>query len=85
LLAFDFYAIARGAADVWRAEERIATLGPGDFFGEIGVVPDRTRRWSRRRGARVVITAPTDVIAIPGTDFRRLVEEIPALGDAYEQ
>ena len=80
--AFDFYAIVRGAADVRRAGERIASLGSGDFFGEIGVVPDGTRHWSRRRGASVVITAPTDAIAIPGTDFRRLAEDIPALGDA---
>jgi CRP/FNR family cyclic AMP-dependent transcriptional regulator len=80
--AFDVYAIARGGADVWRAGERVATLGPGDFFGEIGVVPDETRRWSRRRGASVIITTPTDAIAITGTDFRRLAEDIPALGDA---
>jgi CRP/FNR family transcriptional regulator, cyclic AMP receptor protein len=80
--AFDFYAITQGGADVQRAGERIATLGPGDFFGEIGVVPDETRRGSRRRGASVIITAPTDAIAIAGTDFRRLAEEIPALGDA---
>lgn len=79
--AFDFYAIARGGADVRRAGERIATLGPGDFFGEIGVVPDENRRWSRRRGASVVITAPTDAIAITGIDLRSLADEIPALGD----
>lgn len=80
--AFDFYAIARGAAEVRRAGQRIATLGSGDFFGEIGVVPDGTRRSSRRRSASVAITAPTDAIAIPGTEFRRLVEDIPALTDA---
>jgi CRP/FNR family transcriptional regulator, cyclic AMP receptor protein len=80
--AFDFYAITQGGADVQRGGERIATLGPGDFFGEIAVVPDETRRGSRRRGASVIITAPTDAIAIAGTDFRRLAEEIPALGDA---
>lgn len=80
--AFDFYAITQGGADVQRAGERVATLGPGDFFGEIGVVSDKTRRWSRRRGASVIITAPTDAIAIAGTEFRCLAEEIPALGDA---
>ena len=80
--AFDFYVIVRGAAEVRRAGRPIATLSSGDFFGEIGVVPDATRRSSRRRSASVVITAPTDAIAIPGTDFRRLVDDIPALGDA---
>jgi CRP-like cAMP-binding protein len=80
--AFDFYAIVRGEAEVRRAGERIATLGPGDFFGEIGVVGAEAHRRSRRRGASVVITAPTDAVAIAGTDFRRLADDIPALGTA---
>jgi CRP-like cAMP-binding protein len=80
--AFDFYAIKHGAAEVKRGAQHVAVLGAGDFFGELGVVPDAGRRWSRRRGASVVVTAPTDAIAIDGSDVRRLVEEIPTLHDA---
>ena len=80
--AFDFYAIKRGAAEVLRGAQRVAVLGPGDFFGELGVVPHDTSRWSRRRTASVVVTAPTEAVAIPGTDIRRLAEEIPTLQDA---
>jgi CRP-like cAMP-binding protein len=36
--AFDFCALTAGRADVVRAGERIATLGAGDVFGEMGVV-----------------------------------------------
>src|SRR5437763_393605 len=70
--AFDFYAIKQGAVEVVRSGERIATLGQGDVFGELGVVATEGRRWTRRRGASIVVTAPTEVIAIDGSEFRRL-------------
>ena len=80
--AFNFYAIKHGAADVRRGGEHVASLGTGDVFGEFGVVPDAARRWTRRRGASVIATEPTEAIVIDGSDFRRLTEDIPALGDA---
>jgi cAMP-dependent protein kinase regulator len=80
--AFNFYAITAGAADVVRDGERVATLGPGDVFGELGVVRGQARRWTRRRAASVIVTAPTEAIAIDGADFRRLTEELPQLRDA---
>jgi CRP-like cAMP-binding protein len=79
--AFDFYAIKQGAAEVLRGAQQIAVLGAGDFFGELGVVPHDALRWSRRRTASVVVTAPTEALAITGTDIRRLAEEIPTLRD----
>ena len=36
-------AIEEGTADVIRGDETIATLGPGDFFGEIGVLEKTLR------------------------------------------
>jgi CRP-like cAMP-binding protein len=80
--AFDFYAIKQGAAEVQRAGEHIAALGPGAVFGELGVVPKDAHHWKRRRGASVVVTAPTEVIVIDGSDLRRLAEDIPTLRDA---
>jgi CRP/FNR family transcriptional regulator, cyclic AMP receptor protein len=81
--SFDFYAITSGAAEVRHGDEHVADLGAGDVLGEMGVVPMSvaTRGWSRRRGATVVVTAPTDAIAIPGDEFRRMTEQIPALAD----
>ena len=79
--AFDFYAIKRGAAEVRRGGERVAELGPGDVFGELGVVINRARPGRRRRSATVVVTAPTEAISISGSDFRRLTEDIPTLRD----
>jgi CRP-like cAMP-binding protein len=80
--AFDFYAIRDGAAEVRRGAEHVDDLGAGDVLGEMGVVPQQGRSWTRRRGATVVVTAPTDAIAIDGSEFRRMAEDIPALADA---
>lgn len=77
--AFDFYAIKRGGAEVLRGTERVALLGAGDFFGELGVVPRDAAKWSRRRTASVIVTAQTEAVAIAGADIRRLAGEIPTL------
>ena len=77
--AFDLYAIKHGAAEVRQRGERIATLGPGDVFGELGVARPDSGSWSRRRTASVVVTAPTEVIAIDGGAVRKLADEIPNL------
>ena len=66
-----------------REGERIAGLGVGDVFGEMGVVPpDEGGRWTRRRNASVVVTAPSEAIAIEGSEFRRLTGEITPLRHA---
>jgi CRP/FNR family cyclic AMP-dependent transcriptional regulator len=80
--SFDFYAITEGAAEVCHGDKHVADLGAGDVVGEMGVLPMGGRRWTRRRAATVVVTAPTDAIVIDGDEFRRLAEDIPALGDA---
>jgi CRP-like cAMP-binding protein len=80
--AFDFYAIRQGTAEVRLGGERVGALGPGDVFGEMGVVPADARRWKRRRTASVIVTAPTEAIVIDGSDLRRLAEDIPTLHDA---
>lgn len=83
--AFDFYAIKHGAMDVMHGTERVATLGDGDFFGEIGLVGNGLSNASRRRSATVVATAPTSAVAISRSDMRRLSDAIPALRDAVNR
>ena len=50
-------------------------IGPGDFFGEKAILGE-----GRRRGT-VVATSPLTVLAIFGTEFRRLEAELPELGE----
>lgn len=83
--AFDLYAIKQGSAEVQQGGERIRALGAGDLFGELGVTRPDTGRWSRRRTASVVVTAPTEVIAIDGGAVRSLADEIPKLGEALRR
>lgn len=71
--AYDVSAIEEGEAEVRRDGELIATLGPGDFFGEIGVL-ERTLRT-----ATVVATTPMRLITLTHWDLKRapgVVEEI---------
>jgi CRP-like cAMP-binding protein len=83
--AFDLYAIKQGSAEVQQGGRQIAGLCAGDFFGELAVARPDSGRWSRRRTASVVVTAPTDVIAIDGGAVRELTDEIPALRAALRK
>jgi CRP-like cAMP-binding protein len=63
--AHQFMAIEEGTADVIRGDETIAKLGPGDFFGEIGVV-EKTLR-----SASVVATSPMRLIVLTRWELKR--------------
>jgi len=63
--AHQFMAIEEGTADVIRGDETIATLGPGDFFGEIGVLEKTLRT------ASVVATSPMRLITLTRWDLKR--------------
>ena len=66
-----FFVIAEGNAAVSVAGEMKATLGPGDYFGEIALVDDHVRSAS--------ITAATDLRCyfLTPWEFRPFVEENP--------
>ena len=44
---YEFFAIEQGTVEVRRGEQLLAELGPGDFFGEMGLVSDTRRNASR--------------------------------------
>jgi CRP-like cAMP-binding protein len=69
-----FFVIEHGTADVSHDDgDVVATLGPGEFFGEAAIF--RTRR----RTATVTATTDMVVFAMFGADFAVLVDEIPEL------
>jgi len=63
-----FFVIAEGTAKVTQGEQERATLGPGDYFGEIALIDAGTRTAS--------VTADSDlkVYGLTSWEFRPLVE-----------
>lgn len=56
-----------------RGDTELATLGPGDFFGELALL-DR-----EPRTATVTVESPMDALVIDPREFRSLLEEAPEL------
>jgi CRP/FNR family transcriptional regulator, cyclic AMP receptor protein len=69
--AYEFFAIEEGKADVRRGDQLLAELGPGDFFGEMGLIGQVTRN------ASVVATSPMRVLVLTGSAFRHIERELP--------
>ena len=72
-LSYKFYLILDGTAAVEREGEHLADLGPGDFFGEMGIVGHS------RRNADVVATSPMRMVVLVGWDLRMLMDIFPRL------
>ena len=71
--AYEFFAIEEGTAEVRRGEQYLAELGPGDFFGEMGLIGQATRN------ASVMATSPMRLLVLTGSAFRHLERELPAV------
>jgi CRP-like cAMP-binding protein len=76
--AHEFFLIEDGEAAVLEDGERVAVLGPGDFFGEIGLVE------TGRRTASVVAVTPMDVVVMYGPEFERMKVELPTVADQIQ-
>jgi len=73
--AHEFFVIEDGAANVLQDGERIAELGAGDFFGEIGLLE------TERRTASVVAETPLRVIVMFQREFKQMEREMPAVAE----
>ena len=74
----DLIAIEEGTAAVKRGGETVAELGPGDFFGEIGVMKNEMR------AATVVATSPMRLVTLTHFDLKRL-RSMPGVMEAIER
>jgi len=68
---YEFFVIEEGTADVIHEGANVASLGPGDFFGEMAMMGDG------RRVADVVATSPITLFEMFGTRFRELEMTLP--------
>ena len=73
--AHEFFVIEDGIAEVRKGDEVLGELGPGDFFGEIGLLE------TERRTASVVATRPLTVIVMFQREFKQMESDMPEVAE----
>jgi CRP-like cAMP-binding protein len=76
---YEFMVIEEGSVDVIRHGERIDTMGPGDFFGELAVLAD-----GGHRNASIVATSPVRGLRLSAHDMRTVRERMPRIGEQID-
>ena len=64
--SYELMAIEEGTAEVKRGDEALATLGPGDFFGEVGVLQNEMRN------ATIVAKSSMRLITLTTWELKRM-------------
>lgn len=70
-----FFFILAGEAVVRRRGRKVATLGPGRFFGELALLDPA------QRDATVIAISPLTVGVLAARAFRAIVRDVPALSE----
>ncbi len=66
-----FFVIAEGTAAVTVAGSNVATIGPGDYFGELAMITEQAR------GATVTAETPLRCLVMAFWDFRKFAKDNP--------
>jgi CRP/FNR family transcriptional regulator, cyclic AMP receptor protein len=69
----EFFVLIDGTAEVQRAGKKVASLGPGDFFGEIALIAKTPRN------ATITTTSPVRALVITDRAFRQLLDHSPQI------
>ncbi len=77
--SYEVLAIEEGSAEVWRDGKLLATLGPGEIVGEVGVLSGDPR------SATVTASEPMRLIGLSRWDIRRLHRIAPDALDSIER
>jgi CRP-like cAMP-binding protein len=77
--AYDLFAIIEGTAQVIVGGKVVTELGPGDFFGEAGVLE------KQQRNATVVAKTRMRLVTLTGWDLRRMRKQLGPVMDKLEQ
>jgi CRP-like cAMP-binding protein len=75
----ELLAIEDGSAEVSRDGEKIADLGPGDVFGEAGMLDDQMR------SATVTATSTMRLISLGHFEVQRLKKDAPGVYASIEK
>jgi CRP/FNR family cyclic AMP-dependent transcriptional regulator len=69
----EFFVITKGQAGVYKKGRKVATLGPGKFFGELALIDGGPRN------ATVKADANMEVIVLGQREFLGLLHDVPTL------
>ena len=69
----EFMVIVDGAGEVRRKGRKVATIGPGDFIGEIALIVGGPRN------ATVVTTTDTSLLVLTARQFWTVLEDAPEI------
>ena len=69
----EFFVLIEGTADVTRGGKRVASIGPGDFFGEIALIAKTPRN------ATITTTSPVRALVITDRAFKQLLDHSPTI------
>jgi len=69
--SYEFMTIEEGEAEVTRDGDHVADLGPGDFFGEMGLLEKTLRN------ATVIAKTDMKLVTLTGWDLKRMERHIP--------
>ncbi len=72
-VAYSFFILVDGGAEVRRGSARVAKLGPGDCFGELALILQRPRT------ATVTLTTRSRLLAISPHNFQPLLKRSPGI------
>jgi CRP-like cAMP-binding protein len=75
---FDFFIVLDGTADVQKDGKTVASLAPGDVFGEMALLG------GQRRNADVVATSPMTLMTMMVWDFRSMTDAYPVLSQRLQ-
>lgn len=67
----EFFVIVSGTAKVTRRGKSVATVGPGDYFGDLALLDKAPRN------ATVVAVTPMELVVLPQREFAGLIEDVP--------
>ena len=69
----EFFVLIDGNAEVERGGKKVASIGPGDFFGEISLISKTPRN------ATITTTSPVRALVITDRAFRTLLDHAPQI------
>ena len=72
-VGMEFFVVVKGEATVTIAGDDVATIGPGEFFGEMALLD------GGRRGATVTATTDMHVLVMSRHEFVMLLADVPTV------